>query len=160
MLVSQDLVQAHDDAAPDDEGAASFASMVDEYLARAVEKLASAWGGPVSLDRLGLRRVPADSVPKILSEALGPGGLVAVRFPGFCRPPADLDGTDRAESGRHEDMGEVLVVLGGRLAVDVAGWSAGTRAGPGSAETQPVEAASESSGRPVVPTNQSAAGTA
>ena len=105
MLVPQGLVAAQDGAARDDEGAASFASMVDEYLARAGEKLEPAWGGAVSLARLGLRRTPADSVPQVLSEARGTSDLVAVRFP--------------AKSAEGREAEDVLVVLGGRLVHEV-----------------------------------------
>lgn len=103
VLVSQDLVAPQGDTVHNDETAASFASMTDEYLARAAEKLASAWDGPVSLDRLGLRRTSPESAPQVLTETLGLFGLVAVRFPA------------KGPEGGGEARGEVLVVLGGRL---------------------------------------------
>ena len=130
VLVSQELVAAHEDAALTGEASERFSSMIDEYLGRAGQKLGPAWGGPVSLDRLGLRRATPESASQVIIEALGPGGLVVVRFPAR---GVGADGGAESAGARLE----VLVALGGRLVEEVLG----TRhAGP--AATQPVGAAS------------------
>jgi flagellar motor switch/type III secretory pathway protein FliN len=161
VLVSQELVAAHGDAArgsaarkvgtargpddaarkvgtargPDDAASERFASMIDEYLARAGEKLGPAWGGPVSLDRLGLRRATPESASQVIFEALGPGGLVVVHFPAK-RAGADGGGPPGTSAPPVARL-EVLAALGGRLVEELLG----TRhAGP--AATQPVGAAS------------------
>jgi flagellar motor switch/type III secretory pathway protein FliN len=126
VLVSQELVAAHGDAARTDEASESFASMIDEYLAHTAEKLGPAWGGPVSLDRLGLRRATPESAPQVITEAIGPGGLVVVRFPAR---EAGADGAAESAGARLE----VLVALGGRLVEEVLGTR---QAGP--ASTRPV----------------------
>ena len=67
--------------------------------------MTAALGGPVSLDRLGLRDVPAESVGEAIGEALGAGVLVAVAF------EAEMP----SAGGGREGTGGVLVVFGGRL---------------------------------------------
>jgi len=88
---------------------AAFTAAADEFLARASDRLTAAEGGAVSLDRLGLREIPAESAGGALVEALGPLECIAVRF-----------AARRASEAPPGARREVTVVFGGRLVREFA----------------------------------------
>jgi flagellar motor switch/type III secretory pathway protein FliN len=93
------------EATHDEASGGRFVSIVDEVLISASDHLTASLGGPVSLDRLGLRDMPLAAVAGALTEALGAGSLVGVQF-----------GCSVAASGSGEKLaGRLMVAFGGRL---------------------------------------------
>jgi len=92
-----------------------FVAMIDDFLARGSDRLTATLGGPVSLDRLGLREAPALALAGGLAEALGTADLVAVHFE--AEMPAAAPGGGGA--------GDMLVVFGGRLLKELTSRPAG-----------------------------------
>jgi flagellar motor switch protein FliN/FliY len=104
LIIPKALDKGLERSGPDE----TFSSMVDEFLDRAGDHLTASLGGPVILDRLGLREVPAPGLEKALSEALGSAELVAVHF--SAEVPAQGAGVG----------GEIVAAFGGRLLHELA----------------------------------------